>query len=226
MKACKDCGCKDGDRGPIGPAGLKGETGDAGLQGNPGPQGEQGEQGHQGIQGNTGIQGIQGPPGASISGTAGAVGPIGLTGDQGATGPAGADGTDGTNGNNGQGRITYIIDSGVGIRTITAILNEGIIMKNTLGIVTIELPPSATIGDVVRIVGTSFGTGGWKLKAFVTDTIQMTDQSPVFNETSAGGFVQPSPSNYRDVITLISDGDGQWIITSSVFANGNIPLFN
>ena len=226
MEACKDCGCKDGDRGPIGPSGDIGETGNTGLQGNPGIQGIQGNQGNQGIQGSTGIQGVQGPSGLSIGGAAGATGPIGSTGNQGATGPAGADGTDGTNGNNGQGRITYIIDSGVGIRTITATLNEGIIMKNTLGIVTIELPSSATIGDVVRIVGTSFGTGGWKLKAFVTDTIQMTDQSPTFNETSLGGFVQPSSTNYRDVITLTSDGDGQWVITSSVFANGNIPLFN
>ena len=226
MGACKDCGCKDGDRGPMGPAGDKGETGATGPQGNPGAQGIQGPQGNQGLQGDTGAQGPIGPSGSSIGGAAGPTGPQGIQGPQGIPGNDGNDGLNGTNGNNGQGRLNYVIDAVVGAHIHSAILNEGIIMKNTGGIATIELPTGASIGDEVQVVGTSFGTGGWFISATGADTIEMTNQSGTLFITSPAGAVTPSATNYRDVITMISDGAGAWVIIDSIFANGNIPLFS
>jgi hypothetical protein len=226
MGACKECGCKDGDRGPIGPAGLKGDTGESGLTGNQGVQGPQGIEGIQGIQGIQGETGIQGAPGNSIGGTAGATGPQGLQGIPGIQGDPGVDGTDGVNGKNGQGRITYTVNTESGNGTDIAVLNEGIFMKNTGGVRTIEIPSGSIIGDVVRVVGTSFGTGGWRISATGSDTIQMTSQNPSLNITQPGGFITPATTNYRDVITIVSDGTGKWIVMDAIFANGNIPLFN
>jgi len=226
MGACKDCGCKDGDRGPMGPAGEKGDTGESGLQGNPGIQGIQGPQGDQGIQGIQGIQGPIGPAGSSIGGNAGATGPQGIQGPQGIPGNDGNDGNDGINGANGQGRITWIVDSTAGVHTTNPVVNQGVIMKNNGGIATIQLPNPVGIGDVVMVVGTSFGTGGWRIKAGLGETIQMTDQTVGALITSTGGFVIPATTNYRDVIRMMYDGAGTWLITSKIFANGNIPLFS
>jgi len=225
MGACKECGCKDGDRGPMGPAGEKGDTGASGLQGNPGPQGPQGPQGNQGIQGAQGATGPQGPPGSSIGGAAGPTGPQGIQGPQGIPGNDGSDGADGTNGANGQGRLNYVINYNVGAATILATMNEGIFLKNTGGILTIELPTGGSIGDVVRVVGTSAGTGGWRVKATGVDTIEMTNQNPSFNTTTPGGYVTPQNTNYRDVLTFIFDGGTRWVVMDALLANGNQPLF-
>jgi len=220
------CGCKDGDRGPLGEQGVKGDTGSSGpigIPGSPGPQGIPGVSGIQGAQGIQGVPGIDGSPGPQ--GPIGPIGPIGATGPQGLQGPAGVDGNDGANGNNGQGRLNYTIDSTVGIHTYNPVLNEGVVMKNTGGLATIELPIGSLIGDVIQVVGTSFGTGGWRIKAAGGDKIQMTSTSAFQYITLANGYVILNATNYRDVITMISDGLGNWIITDSIFANGTIPNF-
>lgn len=222
---CQDTCCKEGPRGPIGPRGEKGDTGPQGPQGPIGPQGPQGIQGPQGpagqngVDGNVGAQGLQGPQGPP--GPQGIQGP---PGQQGNSGQPGLDGVDGTNGNNGQGRISYVINNSIITSTHNAVNNEGIIMKNS-GFQTIALPTGSNIGDVIQVVGTSFGTGGWKILAGAGEKIQLTTQSPTPLETSFGGEVVPDYTNYRDVITMISDGAGNWIITDSIFANGQIPLF-
>lgn len=224
MSACRECGCKDGDRGPRGPQGEKGDTGASGAIGATGPAGPQGPQG---IQGNQGDQGLQGPAGNDGSNIAGPVGPTGPQGNQGIQGPAGndgADGADGANGLNGQGRLNYVEETGSGAHTITPVVNTGLILKNT-GFGTIELPASTTIGDEIAILGTSLGTGGWKLVADGTDQIQMTNQSASALITSPGGEVVIAATNYRDVIHLIADGLGNWIIKDAIFANNNLPLF-
>jgi hypothetical protein len=226
MGACLDCGCKDGDRGLIGPVGPTGETGLTGLQGLPGIQGDTGLTGSQGFQGTQGATGPQGAIGSSITGASGATGATGIQGIQGVQGLPGANGTNGSNGDNGQGRLTYVINSEVATHVHTAVFNQGVIMKNTGGISSIEIPIGSAIGDVVRVVGTSFGTGGWKLVASGTDTIQMTSQSAIDIITSPGGEVVINSNNYRDVMTLISDGTGKWFVISSIFANGFIPLFS
>lgn len=224
-KDCQHTCCTEGPRGPIGPAGEKGDKGDVGPQGPPGLQGPQGIQGPQGppgqdgLDGGAGSQGPQGPQGPP--GPTGAQGP---QGNQGIQGIPGEDGDDGADGKNGQGRLNYVENTDASPTTHVAVLNEGIIMKNTAFVI-IELPTGALIGDVVQVVGTSFGTGGWKLSATGTDKIQMTSQNPSNYITSAGGEVVISNTNYRDVMTLISDGLGNWVVIDALFANNQIPLF-
>jgi hypothetical protein len=225
MGACKECGCKDGDRGPQGLAGAKGDTGAIGAQGAVGPQGLMGLTGPKGDDGPQGIQGPQGQPGTGLQGD---TGPTGIQGDQGDTGPAGEDGSDGapgTNGANGQGRITYVVNSDGVNGTHNAVLNEGVIMKNT-GYVTVLIPLGNNIGDVVRVVGTSAGTGGWKISSTAPETMQMTSQSLTSNITSGGGEITPATTNYRDVITLVFDGTERWVVIDAMLANGEIPLFS
>ena len=217
MGACKDCGCKDGDRGPMGLPGEKGDTGASGLQGNPGQQGGQGFQGIQGVQGLKGDTGPAGAPGSGIGGTAGPTGPQGNPGPQ---------GIPGNKGNNGQGRLNYVLNEAVAAGNYNAVLNEGIIMKNTNGVQTIIFPLGSVIGDIIQVVGTSYGTGGWRVSVQGTDTIQMTNQNPSYNTTTAGGFVTPATTNYRDVMTFLADGTGVWIVIDAIFANGNSPLFS
>lgn len=229
MSDCHDetC-CKEGPRGPIGPMGEKGDTGEQGPQGAQGLMGVQGLQGDQGPMGDDGLDGgvgAQGPKGDD--GPPGPTGPQGDKGDDGPIGPPGNNGNDGTNGKNGQGRITYIVKTNSTPETHVAVLNEGIIMKNT-GFVEVELPNGASLGDVVQVVGTSLGTGGWKLSVTGSETIELTSQSssPGSNITTLGGEVVIANTNYRDVITLVSDGLGRWIIINRIFANGLIPLFS
>jgi len=210
----------------MGPQGVQGDTGDQGPQGPPGSQGAQGVQGPQGPAGQdgldgsagaTGPQGNQGPPGPT--------GPVGPQGIQGPAGNDGADGADGQDGANGQGRIVYVENTAVGAGSVNATLNEGIIMKNTGGIQTINLPTGGTMGDVIQVVGTSFGTGGWMIIANIADRIQMTSQTAGALITSPGGSVTPAVTNYRDVITFVYDGSGTWFVIDAIFANGNLPLF-
>lgn len=226
MSQCGECGCKDGDRGPMGLQGEKGDTGSSGLPGPAGPMGTQGIQGPQGLQGDKGDTGPQGAPGSSIGGSTGPTGAQGIQGIQGIPGADGADGADGANGANGQGRLNYIEITSVGTVTLTPVVNQGLVMKNTGGVATIELPLGALIGDCMSVVGTSFGTGGWKLRALGTNTIQLTSQSSGAFETIPGGEVVIPVTNYRDVISMVSDGLGNWIITDAIFANNQIPQFS
>lgn len=219
------CSCKDGERGPMGPQGLQGDKGDTG------PAGQQGIMGLQGPAGLPGIKGDNGPAGPpGLNGVAGAQGPPGPTGAMGATGavgpagPAGANGSNGSNGANGQGRLNYVVNSAVVSGTHAAVLNEGIIMKNT-AFVEIILDPTPSIGDVVQVVGTSYGTGGWKVTVDPAHTIELTSQSPTGLSTTSGGSIIIAATNYRDVITMIFDGVSTWIIENKIFANGVTPLF-
>jgi hypothetical protein len=100
MATCKDCGCKDGQRGPIGPQGPQGDTGATGLQGAPGPQGPVGPSGLQGAKGDQGSSAYQvwlddGNVGTETDFLNDLVGP------QGPAGPAGSPGSGGVNGVNG-----------------------------------------------------------------------------------------------------------------------------
>ena len=53
----------------------------------------------------------------------------------------------------------------------------------------------------------------------------MTSQTAFYYETNPGGEVQLGINNYADVIHLVSDGSGKWIIIDAIFANGTTPLF-
>ena len=222
MGACKDCGCKDGDRGLQGERGEKGNDGIDGLQGPIGLQGISGIKGNQGVQGIQGNTGLQGLSGSSTPGPTGPTGPQGLQGPDGIDGIDGVQGDAGLNGANGQGRISYITETSA---AINAIGNQGIIMKNTV-FSTVQLPLGSIIGDVVQVVGTSYATGNWKIKAGVGETIQLTRPTGGFVETGLNGEVIPlADYNYGDVITMLYDGTNSWIIMDSIFASNTIPLF-
>ena len=223
MSECKECGCKDGDRGPMGLQGPKGDTGATGLQGPMGPQGIAGVKGDTGPQGDQGPQGDAGNDGASTPGPAGPTGAQGVQGPQGDPGNDGADGTDGNDGANGHGMLNYIVDSSASPSTNSPVVNTGIIMKNT-AFVNIDLP-NASIDDVIQIIGTSIGTGGWQINATGADKIQLTSQVSGSHITTAGGSIIIAPTNYRDVITMVSDGTGMWYVIDCIFANNNTPLF-
>ena len=223
MGACKDCGCKDGDRGPMGLPGVKGDDGIAGNIGNTGPQGAQGIQGLVGAQGIQGLTGPQGADGNNDSGPAGPTGANGITGAQGIQGNDGVPGIDGIDGANGQACcLTYSIDSISGNHTESPVANTGIIMMNTGGLATIQLP-TGLLGDQIQIVGT-YTSSGWRLLTAGTDQIQLSYTPPL--ECQPGGYVEPVASNFGDCITIISDGLGNWIIRDKVFFNGNNPYFS
>jgi hypothetical protein len=112
MATCKDCGCKDGQRGPIGPQGPKGDTGATGPQGAPGPQGPVGPSGLQGAKGDQGSSAYQvwlddGNVGTEtdflndLVGSQGPAGPAGSPGSAGVNGVNGIDGAQGPQGPNG-----------------------------------------------------------------------------------------------------------------------------
>ena len=227
MSDCHDetC-CKEGPRGPIGPMGEKGDTGEQGPQGAPGLMGVQGIQGDQGPAGDDGLDGGVGGQGqVGDDGPPGPTGPQGIKGDDGPIGPAGNNGTNGTNGKNGQGRITYVVNTDAVPSVHNAVLNEGVIMKNT-AFVDIQLDAAPSIGDIVQVVGTSIGTGGWRVTAGAGHVIQHTSQSPTAMETNPGGYVEPLATNYRDVMTLMYDGTGIWLIINKIFADNILPLFS
>ena len=112
MATCKDCGCKDGQRGPIGPQGPQGDTGATGPQGAPGPQGPVGPSGLQGAKGDLGSSAYQvwldnGNVGTEtdflndLVGPQGPAGPAGFPGSAGVNGVNGIDGAQGPQGPNG-----------------------------------------------------------------------------------------------------------------------------
>lgn len=220
---CKDCGCKDGDRGLRGPAGEKGDTGIAGAIGLTGPIGWQGLTGAQGTQGPQGVQGLPGVNGGDVAGPPGPTGIQGVQGIQGMQGNNGADGVNGVDGANGQGRLTYVINTNNTTSVYNVLSNQGVIMKNT-GFVDIQLPATPVISDKIRVVGTSIGTGGWKITAGVSDRIELgtTGASLI---TGLGGEVIIDSTNYRDVITIMYDGVDTWLVISKIFANNNYPFF-
>jgi hypothetical protein len=109
MATCQDCGCKDGQRGPVGPQGPQGDTGATGATGASGPQGPAGLTGSQGPVGAKGSSAYQvwlddGNVGTetdflnSLKGPAGPAGPAGAPGAAGTNGVNGVDGVQGSQG--------------------------------------------------------------------------------------------------------------------------------
>lgn len=125
-----DCGCKDGERGPMGlqgPQGLQGEPGSVGGQGAQGQKGLQGIQGIPGDDGLTGHQGSIGPKGDSglpgIPGIDGLPGPRGIDGINGSDGATGPDGPAGPKGDTGATGI----QGPQGVQAVTtSLLAEGL----------------------------------------------------------------------------------------------------
>lgn len=124
-----------GPQGPMGNVGQTGATGPAGPAGSMGPMGPQGPQGPMGNVGQTGATGPAGPTGLT--------GPTGFTGSQGPAGPPGP----GLN-----GRLEFLITSGV--NTFTFVVPTGI---NRLSV---ELYGAGGGGAKVTCTGEGGGGGG------------------------------------------------------------------
>jgi hypothetical protein len=104
-----------------------------------------GSTGATGPAGATGVTGATGPTGTT--GATGASGPTGTTGSPGATGPAGAAGPG----------ITWVDVTGTSVQGAS---NKGYLADNAAQ-VTITLPASPALGDLVQVSGV--GSGGWKI---------------------------------------------------------------
>ncbi len=138
-----------GAQGVIGPQGVQGFTGFTGSQGPQGPQGNFGPQGSQGVIGPQGSIGFQGP--------------LGVQGAQGFRGPQGAQGSQGFQGFQG---ITFWVQNGVGIHTLSSV-----------GIGTTNATDKLTVvnGDISVGISTSQGLiltspNGTRYRLIVSDT--------------------------------------------------------
>ena len=177
------------------------QQGATGSQGATGPSG--GPTGATGVAGAVGATGVTGATGVGSTGVTGATGPSG--------GPTGATGVQGPGGG-----ILYTNVTG----TSQAIgVNSGYISNNS-ALVTLTLPATAAVGDVIAIQGG--GAGGWRVS-------QNAGQSIKFNlETTTagtGGYltsVSPFGTNQYSAVELICTvADTTFAVRNS---NGNITF--
>lgn len=119
---------------------------------------------------------------------------------------------------NGAGSIT-ISASGGGMTwtevtgtSQSAAVNNGYIANNA-GLVTITLPSTFAIGDVIRVGGK--GAGLWRLSANTGDTIHFGSQ-----DTSAGGSL--TATNRYDCVEVVGiTANSDWLVLSSI---GNLTV--
>lgn len=199
-----------------GPVGPQGATGSAGSAGATGPQGPIGLPGGDGEPGETiMIPGVQGPAGAT--GATGATGPSGqagfMVGEQGEPGeswmipgPKGDTGATGAGG--GGGGITWTEVTGT---TQSASVNNGYIANNA-SLVTVTLPSTAAVGDIVAVVGS--GAGGWKIAQNASQEIKTTSGGvDGVNETTAGTGGSLASTDRYDCVTVQCIGtNNTWVI--------------
>ena len=96
----------------------------------------------------------------------------------------------------------------------TASVNNGYITNNA-SLVTITLPSTASVGDVVRVGGK--GAGGWKIAQNASQTIHFGNTDTT---TGTGGYL--ASSNQYDAIELLCiTANSDWLVLSSV---GNITV--
>jgi hypothetical protein len=163
--------------------------GAVGAQGATGPTGAVGPTGNTGA---TGIQGITGP-----------------TGPQGTTGPTGAQGTTGAT-----GPLSLLTWTDVTGTTQAAASNNGYIADNS-GLVTITLPTTAAIGDLIRVSGK--GTGGWKLAQNASQLIHFGTSTTT---TGTGGSLASTQAD--DCIEILCvTANTTFVVQSAV---GNITI--
>ncbi len=94
----------------------------------------------------------------------------------------------------------------------TAAINSGYITNNA-GLVTVTLPTTAALGDMIRIVGK--GAGGWKLAQNASQKIYFGNVSTT---TGTGGYLQYV--NARDAVTVVCvTANNDWEV---IAAQGNI----
>jgi collagen type VII alpha len=210
---------RNGDIGDTGPTGATGYTGPNGTQGPTGATGFTGPQGPTGATGFTGPQGNQGATGPTgFTGPASNVtGPTGYTGPNGTQGPTGPTGFTGPQGPTGSGGLSWTEVTGT---SQSMVANNGYIANNA-GLVTLTLPTTIAIGDLIPVSG--FGAGGW--------TIAQNSGQQIFwdaggvdgtNETTAGVTGSLSSTDRYNCIEV------QCVVANTTFivrwAKGNITI--
>ena len=95
-----------------------------------------------------------------------------------------------------------------------AAINNGYIANN-VALVTVTIPTTAAVGDVVRVVG--YGAGGWKVAQNASEIIHFLS---IDTTTGAGGSL--ASTNHYDAVELICVvANTEWAVISSV---GNITI--
>jgi hypothetical protein len=93
-------------------------------------------------------------------------------------------------------------------------VNNGYIANNA-ALVTLTLPDTAAVGDVVRVTGK--GAGGWRIAQNAGETIYFGTSTTT---TGAGGSLDSTQQ--RDTVELVCiTADTEWNVLSSV---GNITV--
>ena len=107
---------------------------------------------------SNGTNGAMGATGATGSaGPAGATGATGAAGVAGPAGPAGATGATGATGTAGPGIAWVNVTSA----SVQAVSNAGYMANDGATLVTITLPASPNVGDIIQVNGV--GSGGWTI---------------------------------------------------------------
>jgi hypothetical protein len=130
-------------------------------------------------------------------------------------GPVGATGATGAPGSGGG--ITYAEVTGT---SQSAAVNNGYIANNA-SLVTVTLPSTAAVGDIVEVVGS--GAGGWKIAQNASQEIKW-DAGGVdgSNETTAGtGGSLASTDRYDSVRVQCIGSNNTWVV---VWAKGALSL--
>lgn len=116
---------------------------------------------------------------------------------------------------------TTITASGTGVpwtevtgTSVSAAVNNGYILNNA-GLVTLTIPTTAAVGDVVRVVGK--GAGGWLVAQNASEIIHFGNLDTT---TGVGGSL--ASTHRRDVVELVCVvANTEWSVTSVI---GNITV--
>ena len=98
--------------------------------------------------------------------------------------------------------------------TVTASVNHGYIADNA-SLVTVTLPGTAAVGDIIRVVGK--GAGGWKVAQPTGTTINFGSSATT---TGTGGSLA-SVNQYDAVEMVCVTANTTWVVASSI---GNITI--
>lgn len=96
----------------------------------------------------------------------------------------------------------------------TAAVDNGYITNNA-GLVTVTLPATASVGDVVRVAG--YGAGGWRIAQNAGDIIHFLG-----TDTTTGATGRLDSTNRYDAVELLCTvANDEWVVISSM---GNITI--
>lgn len=96
----------------------------------------------------------------------------------------------------------------------SAAVNNGYITNNA-SLVTVTIPDTAAVGDVVHVAG--YGAGGWKVAQNASEIIHF---GPIDTTTGVGGSLA-STNRYDAVELVCTVANTEWAVITSV---GNITI--